>query len=71
MAHFQVKLNCCIWILSKLRLNANLETLKIAYYSLLTSHLKYADQLWGRANKESQNKIQMIQVMNAGIMKTP
>ena len=61
MAHVQVKLNHGIGILSKLRNNTNLKALKIVYHSLFTSYLQYGAQLWGQANKESQNKIQVIQ----------
>ena len=46
---------------SKLRHNINLKTLKIVHHSLFTSYLQYGAQLWGQANKESQNKIQVIQ----------
>ena len=61
LAHVQVKLNRGIGILSKLRHNTNLKTLKIVYHSLFASYLQYGAQLWGQANKESQNKIQVIQ----------
>ena len=60
-AHVQLKLNHGIRSLSKLRHNTNLRTLKIVYHSLSASHLQYGAQLWGLANKESQNKIQVIQ----------
>ena len=60
LAHVQVKVNRGIGILSKIRHNTNLKTLKTVYHSLLASYLQYGAQLWGQANKESQNKIQVI-----------
>ena len=51
-----------IGILSKLRHNTNLKTLKIVYHSFFVSYLQYGAQLWGQSNKESQNKIQEIQI---------
>ena len=41
------KVNRTIGILSKISSRANLNTLRIAYYSLFQSHLKYVVQLWG------------------------
>ena len=61
LTHVQAKLNFGIGILSKFKHNTNLTTLKIVYHSRLASHLQYGAQLWGQANKESQNKIQVIQ----------
>ena len=61
LAHVQVNLNRGIGILSKLRHNTNLKTLKIVYHSLFASYLQYGAPLWGQANKENQNKIQVIQ----------
>ena len=61
LAHVQVKLNRGIGILSKLRHNTILKTSKVVYHSLSASCLQYGAQLWGQANKESQNKIQVIQ----------
>ena len=61
MAHVQVKVNRGIGILSKLKHNTNLKTLKIVYHSLFASYLQFDAQLWGQANKECQNKIQVIQ----------
>ena len=61
LAHVEVKLNHGIGISSKLRHNTNLKTLKIVYHSLFASDLRYGAQPWGQANKESQNKIQVIQ----------
>ena len=55
-----ILLNRGIGILSKLRHNTNLKTLKFVYHSLFASYLQYDAQLCGQANKESQNKIQMI-----------
>ena len=37
----KLKLNCTMVIFSKLRSHANLNTLRIAYYSLFQSHLQY------------------------------
>ena len=39
-------------ILSKLRSHTNLNTLRIAYYSLFQSHLQYDVQLWDQKNKK-------------------
>ena len=61
LAYNRVKLNHRIVIISKLRHNTNLDTLKILYYSLFGWHLQYRAQLWGQANKKNQNKIQVIQ----------
>ena len=60
LPHVQVKLNHRIVIISKLRNNTNLKTLKLVYQSLFGSHIQYGAQLWGQANKENQNKIQGI-----------
>ena len=57
----QVKLNCRIEISCKLRHNTNLQTLKIVHHSLFVSHFQHDVQLWGQVNKESQNKIHVIQ----------
>ena len=46
----KLKLNRAIGILSKLCINANLNTLRIAYYSLFQSHLQYGIKLWGQKN---------------------
>ena len=54
MAHVQVKVNRGIGILSKLRHNTNLKTLKIVFHSLFNSHFQYGFQLWGQGNKENQ-----------------
>ena len=48
----KLKLNRAIGILSKLRSHTNLNTFRIAYYSLLQSHLQYGIQLWGQKNQE-------------------
>ena len=55
------KLNQAINILSKLRNNTSLKTLKITYHSLFSSHLLYGSQLWGHTNLTNQNKIQKPQ----------
>ena len=51
---YQIKLtiNHTIGILSKIRSRANLNTLRIAYYSLFQFHLQYVVQLWGYKNQE-------------------
>ena len=41
--------------------NTNLKTLNIVCHSLFASYLQFGAQLWVQANKESQNKIQVIQ----------
>ena len=51
----QVKLNCWIVILNKLRRNTNLKTLKIVYHSLFASYLQYGAQLWVQANIKKVN----------------
>ena len=56
-----LKLHRGVRVLSKLRRNTNLKTLKIIYHSLFASYLQYGSQLWGQTNKESQKKIQVIQ----------
>ena len=43
----KLKLNHATGILSKLHSHANINTLRIAYYSLFQSHLHYGIQLWG------------------------
>ena len=48
----KLKLNHVIGILSKLRSHGNLNTLRIAYYSLFQSYL----QLWGHKNKKSKKQ---------------
>ena len=47
-----LKLNCAIGVVSKLCSHANLNTLRIAYYSRFQSHLQYGVQLWGQKNQE-------------------
>ena len=56
LTHVQVKLNYEINILSKLRHNTNLKIFKIVYHSPFALYLRYGAQLWGQANKESQNR---------------
>ena len=53
----QMKLNQVIGILNKLRYQANIHILKMAYHSLFGSYLLYARQLWGQNNKETQNQL--------------
>ena len=57
----KLKLNRAIGILSKLRSHANLNTLRIAYYSLFQSHLQYGIQLWGQKNQEIKEIMQKLQ----------
>ena len=57
----KLKLNRAIGILSKLRSHANVNTLRIAYYSLFQSHLQYGVQLWGQKNQEIKEIIQKLQ----------
>ena len=54
LGHVQVKVNRGMGILSKLRHNTNLKTLKIACHSLFASYLQYGAQLLGQANAKSQ-----------------
>ena len=54
LSDIQVKLNRGIEVLRKLSHNENLKTIKIVYHSLCASYLQYGAQLWGQANKESQ-----------------
>ena len=39
------------WVISKLKKYVNIYTLKIIYYSLIYSHLKYCITSWGKAAK--------------------
>ena len=57
----KLKLNCLIGILSKLRSHSNVNTLRIAYYSLFQSHLQYGIQLWGQKNQEIKEIMQKLQ----------
>ena len=57
----KLKLNRDIGILSKLRSHANVNTLRIAYYSLFQSHLQYGIQLWGQKNQEIKEIMQKLQ----------
>ena len=59
--HVTTKLNQAIGILSTLRNNTSLKTLKMTYHSLFSSHLYYGSQLWGHINLTNQNKIQKLQ----------
>ena len=61
ISHVQMKINKAIGILSKLRYQANIHTLKTVYHSLFGTHLIYAYQLWGQNNKEIQNKFRTLQ----------
>ena len=55
------KLDRAIGILSKLRSHVNLNTLRIAYYSLFQSRLQYGAQLWGQTNQEIKEIMQKLQ----------
>ena len=57
----KLKLNCAIDILSKLCSYANVNTLRIAYYSLFQSHLQYGIQLWDKKNQEIKEIMQKLQ----------
>ena len=57
----KLKLNRAIGILSKLRSHANVNTLRIAYYSLFQSHLQYGVQPWGQKNQEIKEIMQKLQ----------
>ena len=62
LARVQVKSDHGIGILRQnTRHNTNLKTFKIVYHLFFVSYLRYGAQLWGQANKESQNKMQVIQ----------
>ena len=52
----KLKLNRAIGILNKLRSHANLNTLRVWYYSLFQSQLQYGVQLWGQKNKKKLKK---------------
>ena len=56
-----MRLNRAIGMLSKLRINAKLNILKTAYYSLFESHLQYNTQLWGQKNNETITTFQKLQ----------
>ena len=57
----KLQLNLAIGILSKLCNHVNLNTLKIAYYSLFQSHLQYDIQLWGQKNQEMKEIMLKLQ----------
>ena len=57
----KLKLNRAIGILSKLRSHTNVNTLRIAYYSLFQSHLQYGVQLWGQKNQEIKEIMHKLQ----------
>ena len=56
----KLKLNITVCILGKLCSHANLNTLRIAYYSLFQSHLQYDVQLWGQEDKKIQEIMQKL-----------
>ena len=57
----KMRLNHAVGILSKLRSNANLNTLKSAYHSLFESHLQYVTQLWVQMDNETITTFQKLQ----------
>ena len=57
----KTKTKSAIGILSKLRSHANLNTLRIAYYSLFQSHLQYGVQLGDQKNQEIKQITQKLQ----------
>ena len=61
LSHVKVKMNRSIGILSKLRYNSNPDILKIKYYSLFSSHLIHACQVWSQKILSSLNQIQILQ----------
>ena len=61
LSHVKVKMNRSIGILSKLRYNSNPDILKIKYYSLFSSHLIHACQVWSQDILSSLNQIQILQ----------
>ena len=64
----KLKLNHATGILSKLCSYANINTLRIAYYSFFQSHLQYGIQLWARKIKKS-NKYIMQKLQNHALRK--
>ena len=56
-----MRLDRAIGMLSKLRMNANFNILKTAYYSLFESHLQYDIKLWGQKNNETITTFQKLQ----------
>ena len=52
-----MRLNRAIGMLSKLRINANIQILKTAYHSLFKLHLQYGTQLWGEKKQLNNNDI--------------
>ena len=57
----KLKLNHAIGILSKRHSHANVNTLRIAYYSHFQSHLQYGNQLWGQKHQEIKKIMQTIE----------
>ena len=57
----KLKLNRAIGIISKLRSHANVNPLRMTYYSLVQSHLQYVIQLWGQKNQEIKQIMQKLQ----------
>ena len=50
----KLKLNRVTGILSKLHSHANVNTLRIAFYSVFQFHLQYGIQLWGKKKTRNQ-----------------
>ena len=61
LKQIELKLNQTNGILSKLRNNTSVQTLKMAYHSLFSPHLLYGSQLWGHTNLTNQKKFQKLQ----------
>ena len=60
IAKIKMRLNRAIGMLSKLRINANVNILKTAYHSVFESHLQYGTQLWGQKNNETITTFQKL-----------
>ena len=60
LKQIKLKLNQTNGILSKLRNNTSVQTLKMAYHSLFFPHLLYGSQLWGHTNLTNQKKFQKL-----------
>jgi hypothetical protein len=65
ISYVRKKLSKCLWAVCKIRPFANLETLKLIYYSLAYPHLQYCISCWGASSAASslatkQNKLVRI-----------
>ena len=61
VAQLKMKLNRAIGILSKLRYNLPLATLKMVYHSIFSSHILYGIQVWSQNSQTIKTKIQSLQ----------